>query len=131
LTVALLRLFLDEGVPRSVGRAFESSGHAVIYLEQAVERGSTDPIVAIAAQANDCILVALDGDMREIAKKNGVSNSRYKKLSLIKLSCNETQAANRIAQFMKLIESEWHISEEKFSRRLFIDISDSRITIYR
>jgi predicted nuclease of predicted toxin-antitoxin system len=122
---------LDEGVPRSVGRAFESCGHAVIYLEQAVERGSTDPIVAIAAQANDCILIALDGDMREIAKKNGVSNSRYKKLSLIKLSCNETQAANRILQFMKLIESEWHISEEKFSRRLFIDISDSRITIYR
>jgi predicted nuclease of predicted toxin-antitoxin system len=100
-------------------------------LEQAVERGSTDPIVVIAAQANDCILVALDGDMREIAKKNGVSNSRYKKLSLIKLSCNETQASNRVSQFLQLIESEWQIAEEKLSRRLFIDISDSRITIYR
>jgi predicted nuclease of predicted toxin-antitoxin system len=124
-------LFLDEGVPRSVGRLFESNGHTVIYLEQAVDRGSSDPIVATAAQANACILVALDGDMREIAKKNGVSNSRYKKLSLIKLSCNETQAANRVLQFLALIESEWKISTEKSARRLFIDISDSRITIHR
>jgi predicted nuclease of predicted toxin-antitoxin system len=124
-------LFLDEGVPRSVGRILEASGHTVIYLEQAVDRGSSDPIVATAAQANECILVALDGDMREIAKRNGVSNSRYKKLSLIKLSCNETQAANRISQFLPLIVSEWEISDEKLSRRLFIDVGDSRITIYR
>jgi predicted nuclease of predicted toxin-antitoxin system len=122
---------LDEGVPRSVGRVFEANGHTVIYLEQAIDRGSSDQIVATAAQANDCILVALDGDMRETAKKNGVSNSRYKKLSLIKISCNETQAANRVSQFMQLIASEWHISDEKLSRRLFIDVGDSRITIYR
>lgn len=131
MTSKALRLFLDEGVPRSVGRAFESRGHIVIFLEQAVDRGSSDPIVAAAAQANDCILVALDSDMRTIAKKNGVSNSRYKKLSLIKLSCNESQAANRVASFLTLIESEWQISEEKFARRLFVDIGDQRITIYR
>lgn len=114
-----------------MGRVFEANGHTVIFLEQAVDRGSSDQIVATAALANDCILVALDGDMREIAKRNGVSNSRYKKLSLIKLSCNETQAANRVSQFLQLIASEWLISDEKVSRRLFIDISDSRITIYR
>lgn len=118
-------------MPRSVGRFLEASGHNVIYLEQAVDRGSSDQIVVAAAQANDSILVALDGDMREIARRNGVSNSRYKNLSLVKLSCNETQAANRLKQFLPLIESEWLLAEEKLARKLFVDISDSRITIFR
>lgn len=126
-----LRLFLDEGVPRAVGRLFESNGHFVIYLDQAIERGSSDPLVATAAQENDCILVALDGDMKAIAKGLGFTNSRYKRLSLIKLSCNEVQAANRVSQFLTLIESEWAISEKKAARRLFIEIGDSRVAIYR
>jgi predicted nuclease of predicted toxin-antitoxin system len=122
---------LDEGVPRAVGRVLESLEHEVIYLHQAIAPGSSDLIVCAAAEANESILVALDGDMREIAKGHGVSGSRYKKLSLIKLSCNETNAASRVRQFIELIEAEWRISDAKASRRLFIDISEGRITIYR
>lgn len=126
-----LRFRLDEGVPRAVGRLLSAEGHIVIYLEEAVALGSEDQIVATAAIANDCILIALDGDMRVIAKRNGISNSRYKSLSLLKLSCNEVQAANRVKQFLPLILSEWFISEEKRARRLYVDIGDSRVIVHR
>lgn len=126
-----LRLFLDEGVPRAVGRKLDDLGHDVIYLHEAIALGSSDLLVCAAAEANSAILVALDGDMRQIAKGHGVSNGRYKKLSLIKLSCSEVQAAARIEQFIELIESEWRLSNEKVGRRLFVDVSDSRITIFR
>jgi len=131
LTSEPLRFLLDEGVPRAVGRLLSAEGHIVIYLQEAVALGSEDQIVATAAIANDCILIALDGDMRVIAKRNGVSNSRYKSLSLLKLSCNEVQAANRVKQFLPLIISEWFISEEKRARRLYIDIGDSRVIVHR
>lgn len=126
-----LRFFLDEGVPKSVGLLLRSEGHTVIFLEDAIARSSEDQVVAAAAMFNDCILVALDGDMRAIAKGNGISNSRYKSLSLLKLSCNEVQASARVKQFLPLIISEWFVSEEKLARRLFIDIGDSRVTVYR
>ena len=126
-----LRFFLDEGVPRAVGKFLETAGHEVIYLTEAIAPGSSDLLVCAAALANEAILVALDGDMREIAKNHGVGNSRYKKLSLIKLSCNETVAASRLSQFMELIETEWKIASTKASRRLFVDLSESRITVYR
>ena len=131
MTSEPLRFLLDEGVPRAVGRLLSAEGHIVIYLQEAVALGSEDQIVATAAIANDCILIALDGDMRVIAKRNGVSNSRYKSLSLLKLSCNEVQAANRVKQFLPLIISEWFISEEKRARRLYIDIGDSRVIVHR
>lgn len=126
-----LRFFLDEGVPRAVGRVLEGFSHEVIYLHQSISPGSSDIVVCAAAEANDAILVAIDGDMREIAKGHGISGGRYKKLSLIKLSCNETQAAARISQFIALIEEEWRLSESKTARRMFVDLSDSRITIFR
>lgn len=118
-------------MPRAVGRLLSAEGHTVIYLEEAVALGSEDQIVATAAIANRCILVALDGDMRVIAKRNGISNSRYKSLSLLKLSCNEVQAANRVRQFLPLISAEWLVSEEKRARRLYIDIGDSRVIVHR
>lgn len=131
MTSEPLRFLLDEGVPRAVGRLLLAEGHIVIYLEEAVALGSEDQIVATAAIANKCILIALDGDMRVIAKRNGISNSRYKSLSLLKLSCNEVQAANRVKQFLPLISAEWLISEEKRARRLYIDIGDSRVIVHR
>lgn len=121
-----LKFLLDEGVPNSVGAKLVSLGHEVIYTNTSdvVMRGSPDKLVATAAVANDAILVALDGDMRKIAQGHGYGSKRYKKLSLIKLSCSEPSAATRIEQFMGLIEYEWDCFDEKGNRRIFIEIGD-------
>ena len=57
----VLRLFFDEGVPDSVGRAFLEAGHEVGFLNKSLARGSSDQLVCIIADINNAILVALDG----------------------------------------------------------------------
>lgn len=122
-----LRVFLDEGVPVSVGHAFETAGHGVIYFHEAATKGSPDPLVAAVAQANDAVLVALDGDMRAIARQRGVGKRRFRRLSLIKLSCRESRASARAAEAMSLIEHEWRVAGKTGDRRIFIEIGDGFI----
>ncbi len=126
-----LRLFLDEGVPDSVAKAFREDGHDVCLLRENIAPGSPDPLVCAAAEINDCILVALDGDMKQLASRRGVGGRRFRKLSLIKLSCLEPRAADRIKTAMSLIEHEWRYSQNSNDRRIFIEIQDSVIRINR
>ena len=119
-----LRFALDEGVPNSVGRILEAAGHEVRYLNTGVHipRGSKDDLVCAFALINDLILVAMDGDMRAIAKGHQVGSRRYARLSLLKISCEEAQAAARVRACMSLIEHEWQATEGTAGRRLFIEI---------
>jgi predicted nuclease of predicted toxin-antitoxin system len=54
-----LRLFLDEGVPDSVGHAFLEAGQEVHFLNRTLARGSSDQLVCAIADINNAILVAL------------------------------------------------------------------------
>jgi predicted nuclease of predicted toxin-antitoxin system len=94
-----LTFALDEGAPNSVGRALEARAHKVVYLNEGnlVPRGSKDSFVCAFAVLNDAILVAVDGDMKTLAKRHGVSNSMYARLNLVHLKCIETEAASRVA----------------------------------
>lgn len=127
----VLKLFLDEGVPESVGRCFSAVGHNVIYFKEAAVPGSPDQLVAAVSEANDAVLIALDGDMRKIAQRRGVGQRRFRKLSLIKLSCRETRAASRVQEVMSLIEHEWRLASDKSDRRVFIEIGNDVIRIMR
>jgi predicted nuclease of predicted toxin-antitoxin system len=126
-----LKVFLDEGVPDAVGREFGTAGHEVIFLRDCIATGSPDDLVCVAAEANEAILVACDGDMKQMVKRFGIGNGRFRKLSLIKVSCNSPQAASRIKEAMSLIEHEWSISQAKSSRRLFVEIMPGSIRTMR
>lgn len=126
-----LKLFLDEGVPDSVGRVFEEFGHDVTYLNRTLVRGSSDHLVCAITDINEAVLVALDGDMKQIAKANGVGAGRYLKLGLIKLSCQEPKAAERVRTAMSLIEHEWVYGATNPHRRIFIEIGDRVIRTFR
>jgi predicted nuclease of predicted toxin-antitoxin system len=127
----VLRLFLDEGVPDSVGHAFMAAGHQVAFLNKTMVRGSSDPLVCVIADINDAILVALDGDMKRIAQGYGVGGRKFLKMGLIKLSCYEPDAAKRIQEAMSLIEHEWNFSAGKPGRRIFVEILDTVIRTVR
>ncbi len=129
----VLKFALDEGAPDSVGAVLQQAGHKVIYLNRgsALPRGAKDQLVCEFAMINDAVLVAVDGDMRQIARAHGISNSRYKSLNLLKLSCRETHAAARVRAAMTLIEHEWHCSLGSDGRRLFIEVMDSSIKTNR
>jgi predicted nuclease of predicted toxin-antitoxin system len=127
----ILRLFLDEGVPDSVGHVFIEAGHQVAFLNKTLSRGSSDHLVCAIADINNAVLVALDGDMKRIAQGHGVGSGKYLKLGLIKLSCYEPDAAKRLRAAMSLVEHEWMVSEGRSGRRIFIEISDSVIRSFR
>lgn len=126
-----MRFFLDEGVPNSVGLALEGAGHEVIYLRDAIATGSPDPLVCAVAEENEAILVALDGDMRQLAQRRVIGQRRFRRLSLVKLSCRPTRAAKRTEAAISLLEHEWSVSESSTDRRLFVEISDTVIRTFR
>jgi predicted nuclease of predicted toxin-antitoxin system len=126
-----LKFFLDHNVPASVGQILKDSGHAVIYLSDVIAENSPDQLVCAVAEANDCILVGHDGDMRQLAQRHGVGQRRFRRLSLIKLSCRETRSARRVSEAMTLIEHEWDYSASSNDRRIFIEIGDSSISTKR
>ena len=133
MTAALLvlRVFIDQCVPDSAGKAFKECGHEVIYLREKIATDSPDSLVAAVAEANNAILVSLDADFRKIAKRHGVGRREFRKLSLIKLSCRESRCFERIAEAMSLIIHEWDLAQQNQDRRLFIDIMDNVIRTHR
>ena len=126
-----LKLFLDEGVPESVALTFEERGYKVIRFKEGAIPGSPDPIVATISTENSAVLVAFDGDMRKLAQQRGVGQSRYRSLSLIKLSCGEEEAPSRLQASMSLIEHEWARNTDVSTRRIFIEIGKSFIRTHR
>lgn len=115
----------------SVGRCFERCGHPVIYFKDAAVPGASDQLVAALSTENNAVLVALDGDMKRLARQHGVGQSRYRRLSLIKLTCREPRAAQRVTEAMTLIEHEWLLGNDASRRRIFIEIGDTYIRTHR
>jgi predicted nuclease of predicted toxin-antitoxin system len=128
---AVLKTFIDQCVPESAGIALKELGHNVTFLREQLATDSPDSLVAAVAERNDAILVSLDGDFRVIARRHGVGRRAYRRLSLIKLSCRESRAAERLRLCMSTILHEWHLSQGLRDRRLLMEIGDSMIRINR
>ncbi len=128
-----LKFVLDESVPDSVGRVLKAAHHQVIFLNRAqhVPRGAKDDLVCAFALLNNQILVAIDKDMRNIAKSHGVSNGRFSRLNLVQIECEEPIAASRVKDAITLIEHEWYVNGASEGRRLFVQILKSVIRTNR
>jgi len=127
----ILKVFLDEGVPHSVGANLTTEGHNVIYLAEAIKRGSPDQVVCKAAMENDAILIAHDSDMRTIARSHGIGQSRFRRLNLLKLSCKKTRSASRVAEALRLLVHEWNFGDYKRGRQLDMEVRDTVIRLNR
>lgn len=119
-----LRTLLDAGVPDSVGHVLAEGGHEVIFYRDVLPERTPDPVVARTAIANGAILVAIDNDMRHIAKRYGVAAQKgpFAQLNLIHICCDEVMASKRLKQAMTFIELEWNVSNEHAARRMWVDI---------
>ena len=127
----ILRLFLDEGAPRSVGLFFKENGHDVTYMQDEMARGSPDLLVSEVALRNNAILVAVDRDMKRIASRHGIWSSRFRRLHLLQFLCLEPQAVHRLREALSLVEHEWEIAQRKVARRFWVEIGDSFIRTRR
>jgi predicted nuclease of predicted toxin-antitoxin system len=128
-----LRVFLDAGVPDSVGAVFSKNEHQVIYYRDVLPEKVADTVVCATALANDAILVGIDRDLKEFPRRFGMARSshRFQQLNIIRLCCNETLASKRVEQALSLIEHEWGLSEAKVARRLWVDVGAHHIRTNR
>lgn len=102
----------------------------MIYGNQALAPRTPDPVVCLISLKENAILVAMDKDMKRIAKKNGVSSRKFSRLSFVHLECLEIHAANRVKEAMSLLEHEWNRSENAV-RRLHLIIGMGMIRTVR
>jgi predicted nuclease of predicted toxin-antitoxin system len=118
-------------VPAAVGFTFIRHGHTLIPFEDVIARGSRDEMVCIAAEANDALLVAFDNDMKQLARRHGVTPARFKRLNLLKFECEEPSAADRLEEAMSLLEHEWELRSKNASRRVFVVIGKQVLRTHR
>jgi hypothetical protein len=76
-------------------------------------------------------LVAFDNDMKQLARRHGVTPARFKRLALLKFECEEPKAADRLEQAMSLLEHEWAVSLQPAMPRLFVIIGKQTLRSYR
>lgn len=128
-----MRFFVDQCVPESVSKKLEEYQHDVTRLREQIAPNSPDSLVAAVSEANDAILVTMDGDFKSIASRYGIGRSRYRRLSLIRFEkCRESLAARRLGEAMSLIEHEWEIAGKLGTdRRMFVVITSSTIRTHR
>jgi predicted nuclease of predicted toxin-antitoxin system len=85
----------------------EANGYEVIRLREKTASDSPDTLVAAVAEANNAVLVTMDGDFKSIAARSGIGQRRFGRLSLIRFEkCRESQTALRMESALSLIEHE-------------------------
>lgn len=127
-----MRFFIDQCVPESVAKTLEKHGYKVIRLREKTAPDSSDTLVAAVSEANNAILVTMDGDFKSIASRTGIGNRRYRRLSLLRFEkCRESKAAERVDAAMSLIEHEWTVGNGPRDRRMFVVITSETIRTHR
>jgi len=127
-----MRFLLDHNVPVSVGDVLRDDGHTVELVSEILPADSADPVVAVAAELGDAILVSLDADFDKIAPRIPVGHRmRFRRLSRISLKCNPVRAAQRMALAMSFIKLEWSIACISADPRMIIWIGNDVLRTHR
>jgi predicted nuclease of predicted toxin-antitoxin system len=69
-----MRLFVDHCVPESVPKMLEERGYTVIRLREKTAPDSPDSLVAAVAEANNAVLVTMDGDSKPSPREQGLDS---------------------------------------------------------
>ncbi|WP_337846425.1 DUF5615 family PIN-like protein [Sphingomonas sp.] len=122
----------DECVTESACKFLEERGHEVIRARSVVPEGTEDPIVAKVAEDLTAILLTDDADFKTIiARRQDGQRRRFKKLSRVHLACKHSQAVNRLAAAITLIEFEYGVAQDRADKRMIIEIKPTLIRTLR
>ncbi len=122
----------DECVAESACKFLEERGHEVIRAKDTVPEGTEDPIVAKVAEDLAAILLTDDADFRTIiARRPDGQRRRFRKLSRVHLACKHSQAINRLAAAIALIEFEFELAQTRTDKRIIIDVKPTMIRTMR
>ena len=129
-----MRFFIDHCVPESVAKMLEKHDCEVIRLREKTAPDSPDTLVAAVSEANNAILVTMDGDFKKIATRTGIGQGRFRRLSLLRFEkCRESRVSQRLDVAMSLVLHEWDIGAglNTKDRRIFVVITSETIRTHR
>ncbi len=127
----VIRFFLDQNVPDSVGHTLEDAGHEVILLREKIAPNSPDPLVAAVSDMFGAVLISHDHDFKSLAPRAQIGRGRFQKLSRIGLWCRESQSAQRMQEAITLIEHEWVYAQTCDDKRIIIEIGQTYLKTIR
>ena len=127
-----MQFYLDENVAASVQRVLETAGHSVVWTREITSEGVADDVVAAVAESAVATLVSHDKDFKKIAPRipDG-QRRRFRRLSMIRLSCKKPRAAERIATVLPYIEFDYGQRESLPDRRSIIEVKTDLVSIWR
>ena len=129
-TRTVIPFFTDENVPDSVGNVLDKAGHHVTRLREVMERGTPDPVIAVACSRNGQVLISHDNDFRHVAKRLNITQRQYRKsLHRILLRCPEPTSSKRVMDALSLIEAEWKLIQD--GQPMVIEINSGSIRTMR
>ena len=101
-------------------------------LRDVLPTNSPDPLVAKAAQDQNCILLTHDGDFKRVAPHIPKGERRrFKQLSIVHLACKQSDAETRVAAAISLLEFEWSGAQQRSDKRLHMVIRPAVMTTHR
>lgn len=122
----------DECVTESACRFLEERGHEVIRAKDKLPEGTQDPIVAKVAEDLSAILISDDSDFETIAaRRPNRQKKRFKRLSRVHLACKHSQAVNRLAAAITLIEFEYEVAQARPDKRMIVEVKPTLIRTLR
>ena len=123
---------MDENVADRVRIVLQAAGHDVIWTRDITSEGVADDVVATVAEEANAILISHDKDFKKIAPRipNG-QRKRFRRLSMIRLSCNKPRAADRMEAVLRYIEFDVAQRQTEADHRSIIEIKTDLITIWR
>jgi predicted nuclease of predicted toxin-antitoxin system len=127
-----LTFLADECVAESACKFLEERGHEVIRAKDRLPEGTQDPIVAKVAEDLSAILLSDDSDFATIAaRRQNRQKIRFRKLSRVHLACKHSQAVNRLAAAITLIEFEYELAQARADKRMIVEVKPTLIRTLR
>src|SRR4051794_17915049 len=105
----MITVILDEDAPVQIGDPFAQAGHDVVRHSKLFAPGTADHLIAATAITNNAVLIAVDRDMAQLARRFGGARGspKYPRLHLLLIRCNPVMASKRVDQALGFIEHEW------------------------
>jgi predicted nuclease of predicted toxin-antitoxin system len=128
-----MTLLIDECVPHSVARVFEERGHKVIFVTEALAAQAPDPIIAVAGDRLDAIVVTWNHkDFKRLTARVPEDNViRFRKLGRISFRVNEAYGALRARELIEWIEFEYAQVQKRADKRLLIEVLETTFRVIR
>ena len=118
-----MHFLLDQNVARAVSDMLVAEGHTCEFSRHLIPADAPDPMVAIAAEEAEAILVSHDTDFNSIAPRVAHGHkTRFKKLSRVALQCSEAEAAGRLRDHLAILEILIAQAATKPDRRIILFI---------